>query len=60
MSISAPEASDLVMIIAAPWWWRGRQDRSQAGHHHARYDKDPDNFLAAIKLIAARIWCRNL
>lgn len=22
-----------------------------------RYDKDPNNFLAAIKLIAMRIWC---
>jgi uncharacterized membrane protein YeaQ/YmgE (transglycosylase-associated protein family) len=25
-----------------------------------RYDKDPDNFLAAIKLIAARISCQSL
>jgi transposase len=25
-----------------------------------RYDKDPLNFLAAIKLIAARIWIRAL
>ena len=25
-----------------------------------RYDKDPRNFLAAVKLIAARIWCQNL
>ncbi len=25
-----------------------------------RYDKDPENFLAALKLIAARIWCRSL
>jgi transposase len=25
-----------------------------------RYDKDPENFLAALELIAARIWCRSL
>lgn len=25
-----------------------------------RYDKRPDNYLAAIKLVAARIWCRGL
>lgn len=25
-----------------------------------RYDKDPANFLAAIKLVAARIWCQSL
>lgn len=25
-----------------------------------RYDKDPANFLAAVKLVAARIWCRSL
>jgi len=25
-----------------------------------RYDKDPHNFLAALKLIAARIWCQSL
>jgi hypothetical protein len=24
-----------------------------------RYDNDPDNFLAAIKLISARIWIRS-
>jgi transposase len=24
-----------------------------------RYDKDPANFLAALKLIAARIWCQT-
>jgi transposase len=24
-----------------------------------RYDKDPLNFLAAVKLIAARIWCQR-
>lgn len=23
-----------------------------------RYDKDPDNYLAAVKLVAARIWCQ--
>ena len=25
-----------------------------------RYDKDPENFLAAVKFIAARIWCQSL
>lgn len=25
-----------------------------------RYDKDPANFLAAIKLVAIRIWCKSL
>ena len=25
-----------------------------------RYDKNPDNFLAAIKLIAIRVWCVSL
>lgn len=25
-----------------------------------RYDKDPANFLAAVKLVATRIWCRSL
>lgn len=25
-----------------------------------RYDKDPENFLAALKFIAARVWCRSL
>jgi len=23
-----------------------------------RYDKDPENYLAAVKLVAARIWCQ--
>lgn len=25
-----------------------------------RYDKDPNNFLAAVKLVASRIWCASL
>jgi len=25
-----------------------------------RYDKDPANFIAAIKLIAIRVWCKSL
>ncbi|MFS2151663.1 transposase, partial [Rhizobium sp. Rhizsp42] len=25
-----------------------------------RYDKDPQNFLAAVKLLATRIWIRSL
>ncbi|SBW12942.1 transposase (fragment) [uncultured Alphaproteobacteria bacterium] len=25
-----------------------------------RYDKCPENYLAAVKLVAARIWCRSL
>jgi len=25
-----------------------------------RYDKDPNNFLAAVKLVATRIWCASL
>ena len=25
-----------------------------------RYDKRPDNYLAAVKLVAARIWCQSL
>lgn len=25
-----------------------------------RYDKDPSNFLAAVKLVASRIWCASL
>ncbi len=25
-----------------------------------RYDKDPENLLAAVKFIAARIWCQSL
>ncbi len=25
-----------------------------------RYDKNPDNYLAGIKLVATRIWCQNL
>jgi transposase len=25
-----------------------------------RYDKDPANFLAAVKLVATRIWCHSL
>lgn len=25
-----------------------------------RYDKRPENFLAAVKLVAARIWCHSL
>jgi len=24
-----------------------------------RYDKDPENYLAAVKLISARIWCQG-
>lgn len=24
-----------------------------------RYDKDPDNLLAAVKFIAANIWCQS-
>ncbi|RCI78717.1 IS5 family transposase, partial [Brucella anthropi] len=24
-----------------------------------RYDKDPANYLAAVKLVAARIWCQS-
>lgn len=25
-----------------------------------RYDKRPENYLAAVKFVAARIWCQNL
>ena len=25
-----------------------------------RYDKRPENYLAAVKLVAARIWCQSL
>ncbi|MBA77081.1 MAG: IS5/IS1182 family transposase, partial [Tistrella sp.] len=25
-----------------------------------RYDKRPENYLAAVKLVAARIWCLSL
>ncbi|RVL71687.1 IS5/IS1182 family transposase, partial [Sinorhizobium meliloti] len=25
-----------------------------------RYDKHPENYLAAVKLVAARIWCQTL
>ncbi|MDX0802055.1 IS5/IS1182 family transposase, partial [Sinorhizobium medicae] len=25
-----------------------------------RYDKHPENYLAAVKLVAARIWCQSL
>ncbi len=25
-----------------------------------RYDKDPRNFLAAVKRIAAKLWCKSL
>ncbi len=25
-----------------------------------RYDKDPENYLAAVQFIAARIWCQSL
>ncbi|MQP68002.1 transposase, partial [Niveispirillum sp. SYP-B3756] len=25
-----------------------------------RYDKQPENFLAAVKLVAVRLWCQSL
>ena len=25
-----------------------------------RYDKDPENYLAAVKFVAARLWCHSL
>ncbi|MDT8120074.1 IS5/IS1182 family transposase, partial [Brucella abortus] len=25
-----------------------------------RYDKRPENYLAAVKLVATRIWCQSL
>ncbi|SOE01050.1 hypothetical protein SAMN05421508_1231, partial [Caenispirillum bisanense] len=25
-----------------------------------RYDKRPENYLAAVKLVAARLWCKSL
>jgi transposase len=51
----------------SPWVYRQRNlvERffNRIKHYRGiatRYDKNPANFLAAVKLIAVRIWCISL
>lgn len=62
-----PKANRKGTFAFSPWVYRQRnlverffnrikQFRGLA----TRYDKRPENYLAAVKLVAARIWCQSL
>ncbi|SOE01652.1 IS5 family transposase, partial [Caenispirillum bisanense] len=62
-----PKANRKGTFVFSPWIYRQRnlverffnrikQFRGVA----TRYDKRPENYLAAVKLVAARLWCKSL
>ncbi|KAB2679258.1 IS5 family transposase [Brucella tritici] len=62
-----PKSNRKDVFAFSPWVYRQRNlvERffNRIKHYRgiaARYDKNPDNFLAAVKLIAVRIWCISL
>ncbi len=62
-----PKSNRKGVFAFSPWVYRQRNlvERffNRIKHYRGiatRYDKNPANFLAAIKLIAVRIWCISL
>ena len=62
-----PKSNRKDVLAFSPWVYRQRNlvERffNRIKHYRGiatRYDKNPDNFLAAVKLIAVRIWCISL
>ncbi|MEL4072458.1 transposase, partial [Ochrobactrum sp. GPK 3] len=62
-----PKSNRKDVFAFSPWVYRQRNlvERffNRIKHYRGiatRYDKNPDNFLAAVKLIAVRIWCISL
>jgi transposase len=62
-----PKTNRKGSFVFSPWVYRQRNliERffnkiKQFRGIATRYDKNPDNFLAAIKLVAARLWCQPL
>jgi len=62
-----PKSNRKGAFAFSPWVYRQRNlvERffNRIKHYRGiatRYDKKPDNFLAAVKLIAVRIWCISL
>lgn len=62
-----PKSSRREIFAFSPWVYRQRNlvERllNRIKHYRGiatRYDKNPANFLAAVKLIAVRIWCISL
>lgn len=62
-----PRANRKGSFVFSPWVYRQRNlvERffnriKQFRGIATRYDKDPANFLAAVKLVASRIWCATL
>ena len=62
-----PKSSRKDVFAFSPWVYRQRNmvERffNRLKHYRGiatRYDKNPANFLAAVKLIAVRIWCISL
>lgn len=62
-----PKTNRKRSFVFSPWVYRQRNlvERlfnriKQFRGIATRYDKRPENYLAAVKLVAARIWCKNL
>jgi transposase len=62
-----PKSNREDVFAFSPWVYRQRnlveQFFNRIKHYRGiatRYDKNPANFLAAVKLIATRIWCISL
>ena len=62
-----PKSNREDVFAFSPWVYRQRNlvERffNRIKHYRGiatRYDKNPDNFLAVVKLIAVRIWCISL
>lgn len=61
-----PKTNRKGSFVCSRWVYRQRNlvERSSIGstvpRYRTRYDKHPENYLAAVKLVAARIWCQSL
>ncbi len=62
-----PKTNRKGSVVFSPWVYRQRNlvERffnriKQFRGIATRYDKHPENYLAAVKLVAARIWCKSL
>lgn len=62
-----PKANRKASFSFSSWVYRQRNLVERFFNHikqfrgiATRYDMRPDNYLAAVKLVAARIWCQSL
>ncbi|SNS88313.1 Transposase DDE domain-containing protein [Azospirillum sp. RU38E] len=62
-----PKANRKVCFVFSSWVYRQRNlvewffnKIKQFRGIATRYDKCPENFLAAVKLVALRLWCNDL